>query len=88
MAWRNSVETLGPPSLWFYGESDKIFPEWVWRADYEHFTKAGGKARLVDFGAVNDAHNLLGQSEYLNLWISQGRRLPWRARPSQQGGLS
>jgi dienelactone hydrolase len=57
------------PSLWFYGENDKIFPERVWRADYEHFTKAGGKARLVDFGAVNDAHNFLGQSEYLSLWI-------------------
>jgi dienelactone hydrolase len=59
------------PSLWFYGERDKIFPERIWRADYQHFTKAGGKARLVDFGAVNDAHNLLGQSEYLNLWIPE-----------------
>ena len=59
------------PSLWFYGESDKIFSERVWRADYERFTKAGGKARLVDFGAINGAHNLLGQSEYLNLWIPE-----------------
>jgi dienelactone hydrolase len=40
------------PSLWFYGEGDKIFPERVWRVESEHFTKAGGKADLVDFGAV------------------------------------
>ena len=59
------------PSLWFYGESDKTFPERIWRTEYEHFTKAGGKARLVDFGAVNDAHNLLGQSEYLKLWVPE-----------------
>jgi hypothetical protein len=25
----------------------------------------------VDFGTVKDAHNLLGQSEYLNLWIPE-----------------
>jgi dienelactone hydrolase len=70
------------PSLWFYGEGDKFFPERIWRTDYERFTKAGGKARLVNFGAINDAHNLLGQSEYLNLWIPEvdaylgERRLP------------
>jgi dienelactone hydrolase len=70
------------PSLWFYGEGDTYFPERIWRTDYDRFTKAGGNARLVNFGAINDAHNLLGQSEYLNLWIPEvdaylgERRLP------------
>jgi dienelactone hydrolase len=70
------------PSLWFYGEGDTYFPERIWRKDYDRFTRAGGKARLVNFGEINDAHNLLGQSEYLNLWIPEvdaylgERRLP------------
>lgn len=59
------------PSLWFYGEGDAYFPERIRRTDYERFTKAGGEARLVNFGAINDAHNLLGQSEYLDLWVPE-----------------
>src|SRR5262249_21386732 len=43
------------PSLWFYGERDELFPEKVWRTDYERFTQAGGHAQLVDFGAIDDA---------------------------------
>jgi dienelactone hydrolase len=59
------------PSLWFYGERDQLFPEKVWRTDYERFTQAGGHARLVDFGDVDDAHNLLGHGERLGLWVPQ-----------------
>ena len=74
-AMSKGMEQLGResrvPSLWFYGERDALFPEKVWRADYERFTKAGGKARLIDFGNVDDAHNLLGHGERLDLWIPQ-----------------
>jgi dienelactone hydrolase len=57
------------PSLWFYGERDETFPEKVWRTDYERFTQAGGHAQLVDFGDIDDAHNLLGHGEHLDLWV-------------------
>ncbi|HTD28183.1 MAG TPA: alpha/beta fold hydrolase, partial [Xanthomonadaceae bacterium] len=57
------------PSLWFYGERDDEFPEKVWRTDYDRFTHAGGKAELVDFGTVDDAHNLLGHGDRLDLWV-------------------
>lgn len=72
------------PSLWFYGERDELFPERVWRTDYERFTQAGGHAQLVDFGDVDDAHNLLGHAERLGLWVPvadaylAGRGLPNR----------
>jgi dienelactone hydrolase len=72
------------PSLWFYGERDQLFPEKVWRTDYERFTQAGGHARLVDFGDADDAHNLLGHGERLGLWVPEadaylaGRGLPNR----------
>jgi len=72
------------PSLWFYGERDNLFPEKVWRTDYERFTQAGGHAQLVDFGDIDDAHNLLGHSDRLGLWVPQvdaylaGRGLPNR----------
>jgi dienelactone hydrolase len=56
-------------SLWFYGERDQIFPEKVWRSDYERFTQAGGHAQLIDFGDIDDAHNLLGHAEHLSLWV-------------------
>jgi dienelactone hydrolase len=57
------------PSLWFYGERDELFPKAVWQTDFERFTQAGGQARLVNFGKVDDAHNLLGHSELLDLWV-------------------
>jgi hypothetical protein len=72
------------PSLWFYGERDELFPEKVWRTDYGRFIQAGGHAQLVDFGDVDDAHNLLGYAERLGLWVPAvdaylaGRGLPNR----------
>lgn len=57
------------PSLWFYGERDELFPEKVWRTDYERFTQAGGHAQLVDFGTIDDAHNFLGHGENIGLWV-------------------
>jgi dienelactone hydrolase len=59
------------PSLWFYGERDELFPKAVWQTDYERFTQAGGQARLVNLGKIDDAHNLLGHSEHLNLWVPE-----------------
>jgi dienelactone hydrolase len=59
------------PSLWFYGNLDDTFPPAVWRVDYEHFTRAGGQAKLVDFGDVADAHNFLGYGDQLDLWVHE-----------------
>jgi len=54
----------GIPSIWFYGDNDKIFPESTWRAMYARYTAAGARAELVAFGDfMDDAHQLLSHAE-------------------------
>lgn len=57
------------PSIWFYGDNDKLFSSWVWRSMHEHYTRAGGHAELVDVGTVmTNSHNFLAYPEVLPLW--------------------
>jgi dienelactone hydrolase len=57
------------PSLWFYGENDKLFPPLIWAPVYKSYVKAGGMAELVPFGRfMDDAHRLLSYPEGLAMW--------------------
>jgi dienelactone hydrolase len=57
------------PSIWFYGDNDSIFPVATWRAMYDRYTHAGGRAELVGFGThFADSHKLLDYPEGLPIW--------------------
>ena len=57
------------PTLWFYGDTDSLFPSPLWRAMLGRFTEAGGRAELVDIGRfMADSHLMLGHAESLPLW--------------------
>jgi len=59
----------GVPSIWFYGDNDKIFPISTWRAMYDSYAAAGGLAELVAYGNfMADSHNMLGYPEGLAIW--------------------
>ena len=57
------------PSLWMYGENDSLFnPELVARM-HDAYVRAGGEARLVEYGAFRrDAHGLIGSREGEKIW--------------------
>ena len=57
------------PSLWMYGANDSLFgPELVTHM-HDAFVKAGGKARLVEFGAFKrDAHGMIGSRDGEKVW--------------------
>ncbi|ELW9447511.1 prolyl oligopeptidase family serine peptidase [Burkholderia cenocepacia] len=58
------------PSIWFFGDNDKVFPKNTWHAAYERYVSAGGSAELVAYGAFGaDSHNMLGSAEALPLWV-------------------
>jgi dienelactone hydrolase len=67
-----AAATLGRsplPSIWFYGDNDKLFPRATWQAMYDHYTRAGGRAELVAYGAfMDDAHQMLSHPESLPIW--------------------
>jgi dienelactone hydrolase len=57
------------PSLWLYGDNDGTFSSPVWHAMFDHYTAAGGKAELIEYGRfMADAHTLLQYPEGLRLW--------------------
>jgi len=57
------------PSIWFYGDNDQLFPVATWRGMYERYTKAGGHAELVAYGAfMTDSHQMLSFPEGLPIW--------------------
>ena len=57
------------PSLWFYGDNDSYFDPPTWRAMYEQYNAAGGKARLVAFGKFGaDAHTVFGARSGGAIW--------------------
>lgn len=57
------------PSLWIYGDNDSKFPPPVWRAMFDRYTRAGGRAELLAYGRfMKDSHNLLGFPEGLSIW--------------------
>jgi dienelactone hydrolase len=57
------------PSLWMYGINDSLFgPELVLRM-HDAFVRAGGQARLHQFGAFKrDAHGLLASRDGEKIW--------------------
>lgn len=58
------------PSIWFFGDNDKVFSKDTWHAMHERYVSAGGSAELVAYGAFGqDAHNMLGSAEALPLWV-------------------
>jgi len=58
------------PSIWFYGDNDKVFPPSTWRAMYDTYKSAHGDAELVAYGDfMEDAHNLLGYPEGMAIWV-------------------
>ncbi len=60
------------PSIWFYGDNDKLFSKQAWQEMYDSYTEEGGPAELVDYGRfMNDAHIMLGSLEGLPLWVSK-----------------
>jgi dienelactone hydrolase len=62
------AHTTGP-SIWFYGDNDKLFPVATWRGMYERYTKAGGRAELVDYGNfMTDSHEMLSFPEGMAIW--------------------
>ncbi|GAB2580171.1 CocE/NonD family hydrolase [Dyella jejuensis] len=61
---------VSKPSIWFFGDNDRIFATPVWHAMYEHYTAAGAPAELVAYGRFGvDSHNLLGSGEGLSIWV-------------------
>lgn len=77
VAWENNL-ALGAanyarqtllPSLWFYGDNDSYFQTSTYRAMFEQYTAAGGKAQLVAFGTFGaDAHSLFGAVAGQGIW--------------------
>jgi len=58
------------PSIWFYGDNDKLTPTKTWHAMFDAYNAAGGSAELVAYGPfMTDAHNLLGKIEGLPIWV-------------------
>ncbi len=57
------------PSIWFYGDNDKVFSVSAWRTLYDRYTASEGKAELVAIGKfMDDSHNMLGFPESLAIW--------------------
>lgn len=57
------------PTLWFYGENDHHFNHDLAGRMHEAYTRAGGKARLVAFGAFkNDAHGMVASRDGVRIW--------------------
>ncbi|MDL2357149.1 MAG: CocE/NonD family hydrolase, partial [Pseudomonadota bacterium] len=56
-------------SLWMYGANDSLFsPELVTRL-HDAFVRAGGKARLVEYGAFKrDAHGMIASRDGEKVW--------------------
>ncbi|MDQ1918835.1 dienelactone hydrolase family protein [Massilia pseudoviolaceinigra] len=63
------------PSLWMYGVNDSLFgPELVARM-HAAFERAGGKARLVEFGVFKrDAHGMIASRDGAGIWWRETER--------------
>ncbi|QCX50414.1 dienelactone hydrolase family protein [Ralstonia pseudosolanacearum] len=60
------------PSLWFYGDNDSYWPRPLPDQLFAAYTGAGGKARLVDFGAFQgDSHGMFGSRAGLPIWLPE-----------------
>ena len=58
------------PSIWFYGDNDKLFAEPVWQDMFDQYTANGGLAQIVAYGKFGeDSHTFLGRVEALSIWV-------------------
>ncbi len=57
------------PSLWFYGDNDSVMPIGTWRAVFNAYEAASGRAELVAIGPfMEDSHQMLTFPESLPIW--------------------
>jgi dienelactone hydrolase len=57
------------PSLWFYGNSDSVFPPAVWRPMFDAYRAQGGRATLVEVDDYRgDAHRFLAGPDGVASW--------------------
>jgi len=57
------------PSIWIYGDNDKLFSVGTWRGMFERYTRAGGQVDLLAYGQfMKNSHNFLGSVEALPIW--------------------
>ncbi len=57
------------PTIWFYGDNDSYFSPTVFRPMHEHYTAAGGQAKLVAYGAFGtDSHALFSALRGGEIW--------------------
>lgn len=64
------------PSVWFYGDNDSYFNTETYRAMFDGYTAAGGKARLVAFGQFGaDAHSMFSSRAGQPIWQPEVTRL-------------
>lgn len=60
------------PSIWIYGENDKIFSTSTWQSMYRQYTRNGARATLVDYGNfMDDAHAMTANGAGLPLWVDK-----------------
>ena len=68
----NGARRLGAatsiPSLWFYGDNDKLLPPEAWLPMFKAYTREGGQAELADLGHAMDASQL-SQIASFPAWI-------------------
>ena len=63
------------PSIWFYGENDKLFGPKLAANMYAAYTKAGGKAQLVAYGPFkNNAHGMSASRDGVTIWLPEVER--------------
>lgn len=63
------------PSIWFYGENDKLFGPQLAASMYAAYTKAGGKAQLVAYGPFkNNAHGMSASRDGVAIWLPEAER--------------
>ncbi len=63
------------PTLWFYGDNDSYWSKEVVADMHSRYVGAGGKARLVSFGAFkDDAHKLFSDQKGLPVWWPEVER--------------
>ena len=62
---RNTV-----PTLWMYGKNDSLFGPELAQRMHAAFEQAGGRGRLVEFGAFKrDAHGMLASRDGERVWL-------------------
>lgn len=68
-AFANFGARTALPSIWFYGENDNHFGPDLAARLHNAYVQAGGKAKLVAYGAFKkDAHGMSGSRDGVKIW--------------------